>query len=209
MGLLRGFITSTRAADISRNGVASRSYGRGAVAYVQAFGLKVIAPCSCTVINSRPPAHLVVFLLKREFEMKSITTAFLIIIFSASPVFAFCKPGETWFNWRSLKTERCEDKPQVYEALPWQRKHEICVWIKFPVETETNGNSVCKSVNAGSCRSIVRVDIRNPPASYLGSEYKCTEKLYFKSYEEHCSPSVFEEFPEQCSMIETQVSCCN
>ncbi len=55
-GLIRGFITPTEAVGINRNDAASRfSYDRGAVAYVQAFGPKVIAPCFSTVINSRSP----------------------------------------------------------------------------------------------------------------------------------------------------------
>ena len=63
MGLPWGFVTSTEAADISRNDVASRSYGRGRQS-CPSLAAKSCWPCFSTVTNSRPPAHLVVFLLK-------------------------------------------------------------------------------------------------------------------------------------------------
>ena len=66
MGLLWGFVTPTTAAGISRNDVASRLMAGGG-GHVQASA-KSRWPCCSTVLNSRPPAHLVVFLLQGSFE---------------------------------------------------------------------------------------------------------------------------------------------
>ena len=120
-----------------------------------------------------------------------------------------CKPGETWFDWKNFETKRCDEQLQSHEILPWQKKNETCVWIKFPEQTETNGNTVCRSAQMGPCRGIARINKLSPPSSYLSSEYSCSENLYFKKYEEICSPSIFEGFPDQCSQIETKVSCCS
>lgn len=66
MGLLWGFVTSTKAADVSRNDVASRLMAGGG-GHVQASA-KSRWPCLGTVTNSRPPAHLVAFLLQGSFK---------------------------------------------------------------------------------------------------------------------------------------------
>ncbi len=179
----------------------------GSGSHVQALRLKAAGRA---LVRLQTPGHQSPaggFSLKGD-KMKIIITVLMISLISV-PAYALCKPGETWFDWTEFKTERCDEKSQTYEILPWQKKNETCLWVDFPQETETNGNAICRKAHMGACRGLVRMNILNKPINFTRSEYECGETLYFKQYEKVCSPSPFEGLPAQCSQIEAQVSCCN
>lgn len=133
---------------------------------------------------------------------------FLITLSFASSAIA-CRPGETWFNWGTLKTEHCDDKAKTNETLPWQKEHESCTWVPFPELVETNGSVICRQENFGTCRAVIRGDsARGFQGPDYVLQYSCSDKLYFKPSEKRCSPSIFKGFPEECSQEITKISCC-
>lgn len=138
--------------------------------------------------------------------MKILFSTIFVLVFVCNPAFA-CRSGETWFDWKTMKTKRCDDQVQTFETLPWQDKHESCIWVTIPTGIETSGNAVCASHKFGACKAIVKSDF-SKTQSFSASQYKCTEKLFFKAYERNCIPSLIEGLAQQCGTIKAKVSCC-
>lgn len=155
--------------------------------------------------------------MKRILRFSVLALAFIAF---TTPAWG-CKLGETRFNWKTMKEERCDDRlADQYSRYPWQDDWETCTWVDFPDDEKTDGDEVCGNAGAGECKAVVREDIlrANPPSSdaYKFLEYNCSENLSFAPSEKVCGKDPDWELllgkdanvPERCIQIKTRASCC-
>jgi hypothetical protein len=122
----------------------------------------------------------------------------LTVLISAPTAFADeCITGQTRFNWKKMQEETC----------PPNGDWDICKTVKFPENEKTNGNTVCKTLGAGQCRSVNREQ-----ALGLGAreflKYECSEDLTFLPTQNQpiCKTTAL---GQTCIGQKTEVVCCN